>query len=174
MSEQKAALRSVCLSLRKTLPHREAHITDFAHIKEFAAAKSVFCYVSYGSEIGTHALLEEILSSGKTLLVPKCTDLCGNMCAVQIQALGELSKGEFGIYCPTGGVPFPPESIDVAVMPAAAYEKNGTRLGMGKGFYDRFFAHCSARKIGLVHAELVLDCVFADEWDISADYIVKY
>ena len=68
--EKKAALRAECLKMRKTLERYEAHIEDFCGTKEFVNAQNIFCYVSFGSEIGTHLLLSEILRAGKTLLVP--------------------------------------------------------------------------------------------------------
>ena len=172
--EKKAALRAECLKMRKTLERYEAHIEDFCGTKEFVNAQNIFCYVSFGSEIGTHLLLSEILRTGKTLLVPCCLDNDGHMCAVQIKDPKELKKGHFGIYEPEKRQPFLPQAIDAAIIPAAAYTKEGARLGMGKGYYDRFLKTTNAYKIGLIHRELVVENVYSREWDVSVDKVITY
>jgi 5-formyltetrahydrofolate cyclo-ligase len=37
-------------------------------------AKSIFCFVSYGAEVDTHGIIDELLRQGKQLAVPKITE----------------------------------------------------------------------------------------------------
>jgi len=41
--------------------------------------------------------------------------------------------------------------MEVVFIPLLAYDKNGNRVGYGKGFYDKFLAECNPNtiKIGL-------------------------
>lgn len=43
------------------------------------------------------------------------------------------------------------EKIDMILIPLLAYDREGNRLGYGKGFYDRFLSECrpDAAKVGL-------------------------
>ena len=59
--------------------------------------------------------------------------------------------------------------------PAVAVDHRGTRLGMGKGFYDRFFHdHPNALRVGVIyHSQLSKDPLPADSWDQALDWIVS-
>ena len=63
---------------------------------EFKNAKSVFCYVSFKSEISTKFLAEQILMDKKALLVPRTFEQ-GKMEAVRIYSLSDLVLSKFGI-----------------------------------------------------------------------------
>lgn len=52
---------------------------------------------------------------------------------------GSLAKGSFGISEPQGPE-IALENLDLLLIPALAIDKNGHRLGKGKGFYDRALA----------------------------------
>lgn len=157
--------------MRKTLPHRELRLADLMRIDGFCSANVIFCYVSFGSEIGTHSLIDELIENGKTVAVPRCDDLSGNMSAVVIESLSSLEKGSFGIPEPQG-VPLSKGSVDAAVVPGAAFDKSGFRLGYGKGYYDRFLADISPLTIGVCHRELLTDELPHAEHDIKLDRII--
>jgi 5-formyltetrahydrofolate cyclo-ligase len=58
---------------------------------------------------------------------------------------------EYGIPEPEDGIEIAAEKIDVVFMPLLAYDIKGTRVGYGKGFYDRFLSECKSEvlKIGV-------------------------
>ncbi len=173
MNEHKAAVRSRCLSLRKTLPPKSADIKDFENIPQFESAKTVFCYVSAENEVSTHSLIKQMLALNKEVLVPLCTDKCGNMVSVKINSLDDLSEGMYGIYEPISHTPFDKTKIDVAIVPGVAFDKDGYRIGYGKGYYDRFLADISPLKIGLTHSELFFDSLPHDENDVQVNIVIK-
>ncbi len=59
--------------------------------------------------------------------------------------------------------------------PAVAIDQRGMRLGLGKGYYDRFFArHPGALRIGVVfHVQISSQPLPADSWDQAMDWIVS-
>ncbi len=173
MSDHKAVVRSRCLSLRKTLPPKSADIMDFENIRQFESAKTVFCYVSAGNEVGTHTLIKQMLELGKEVLVPLCTDKCGSMVSVKISSLDDLIEGMYGIYEPISHTPFDKTKIDVSIVPGIVFDKEGYRIGYGKGYYDRFLADISPFKIGLTHSELFFGSLPHDENDIQIDIVIK-
>jgi 5-formyltetrahydrofolate cyclo-ligase len=72
------------------------------------------------------------------------------------------------------GLEVPVSKIDVVFVPLLAFDKNGNRVGYGKGFYDNFLAKCreDVIKIGLsfFEPEEIIDDVF--KTDIRLDYCV--
>lgn len=47
-----------------------------------------------------------------------------------------------GIMQPTAGTILDPKQIDLVFVPMLVCDMQGYRVGYGKGFYDRFLAHC--------------------------------
>ena len=69
----------------------------------------------------------------------------------------ELAVNAFGIPEPVVGNLTNPTQIDLVLVPLLAFDKQGYRVGYGKGFYDRFIAQCRAdvRLVGLSFFEPV-------------------
>lgn len=172
ISDNKAALRKKCLAMRKTLPRRKLRLADIMHIEGFKSAEVIFCYVSFGSEIETSLLINELLAAGKTVAVPRCDDLSGNMSAVVIDSLSELKPGSFGIPEPQGAQ-LDKGLIDAVIVPGASFDKSGYRLGYGKGYYDRFLANISPLTIGVCHRELLADVLPHLGHDIKIDHVIS-
>ncbi len=138
----------------------------------FREAKAVFCYVSVPPEPDTRRLIAEALKAGKTVCVPRC-GAAGRMDAVRIRALSELKAGRFGIPAPDGAAePFPKEAIDLCLVPCLSAGKDGTRLGHGGGYYDRFLAGIQARKICLCYRKMLTEGLPAEETDVRMDAVI--
>lgn len=97
-------------------------------------------YCAIAPEPDITPVLQEILKQGKTLLLPKC-ESSGIMTARIINDLAELTPGAFGIKePPEESTVFPPEEIDLILVPGLAFDRKCHRLGRGKGYYDRFLS----------------------------------
>jgi 5-formyltetrahydrofolate cyclo-ligase len=83
--------------------------------------------------------------------IPKVSEKVGQLEHFYFEGLGQLQKSNWGISEPGNGVPTPVEKIDMVLVPLLAFDKNGNRIGYGKGFYDKFLSECRAdcRKIGI-------------------------
>lgn len=172
ISDNKAALRKKYLAMRRTLPRRKLRLADIMHIEGFKSAEVIFCYVSFGSEIETSLLIDELLVIGKTVAVPRCDDLSGNMSAVVIDSQSELRPGSFGIPEPQG-TPLDKGLIDAVIVPGASFDKSGYRLGYGKGYYDRFLTDISPLTVGVCHRELLADALPHFGHDIKIDHVIS-
>jgi 5-formyltetrahydrofolate cyclo-ligase len=66
-----------------------------------------------------------------------------------------------------------PDEIDVALLPGLAFDLFGNRLGRGAGYFDRLLraTRPSARHVGVVPADLVLDELPVEPYDIPVDYL---
>ena len=68
--------------------------------------------------------------------------------------------------------------LDVVLVPLVAFDRRGTRLGHGAGYYDAAFAfrHRSRRTrpvlVGLAHAFQEVDHIDEREWDVPLDVVV--
>jgi len=79
----------------------------------------------------------------------------------------KLELNSWGIPEPVEGTITDPSSIDMILVPLLAFDKQGHRVGYGKGYYDRFLKDCrkDARKIGLSFfppEEKIIDTFFED------------
>ena len=161
--------------LKKTSPSANNIIFNNL-IKEdmFKEANCIFCYISFGTEIDTSCIIDYILASGKKLVVPKCTTDSGDMIAVEIKSRDELRDGMYGIMEPILDTPCEKKNIDLAIIPALAFDKSGFRLGYGKGYYDRFLEGISpnALKILIAFDAQKTDEVAMEETDVRMDLVV--
>ena len=111
-------------------------------------AESVFCFVGALHEPDTMPILQGALSAGKQLLVPRIAGP-GQMQLVPLQSLEQLQPGAFGILEPRQALPAVPagSGVQLAVLPCLAAARSGARLGHGGGYYDRFLANYSGRRL---------------------------
>ena len=111
-------------------------------------AESVFCFVGALHEPDTMPILQGALSAGKQLLVPRIAGPW-QMQLVPLQSLEQLQPGAFGILEPGQALPAVPagSGVQLAVLPCLAAARSGARLGHGGGYYDRFLANYSGRRL---------------------------
>lgn len=126
-------------------------------LPEFARARSVMIYLPMVEEARTDEIAQAAWAAGKRVLAPRVDLPTRSMDALEIYSLTrDLSPGPYDILQPTRGEPCPPGQIDLIVVPALAFCRNGGRLGRGAGFYDRFLLQ--ARKMdGPVACGLAFD-----------------
>ncbi|MBK1442078.1 5-formyltetrahydrofolate cyclo-ligase [Parapedobacter sp. ISTM3] len=79
-----------------------------------------------------------------------------------------LNVNHWGIPEPDSGTTVPSAEIDIVFVPLLAFDRQGHRVGYGKGFYDRFLQACrpDTVKIGLSLFEPVNSIEDADNWDV--------
>ena len=87
-----------------------------------------------------------------------------------------LLENTWGILEPSGEnqVKIPPEQIDLVIIPLLIFDKNGNRVGYGKGFYDRFLQQCKSEtlKIGVCLTEPVETIEDINELDIKINFCI--
>lgn len=143
-------------------------------LPELAAASRIFVYVGVGREVRTDALIEKLISDGKRICVPLCHGM-GKMDAVYIPSFDSLKPGRFGIPEPREcGEKALPEELDLIIVPGVAFGIDGTRLGRGAGYYDRFLSRAkNAKKIALCREAALNETVPTEPHDEKVDIIVS-
>ena len=146
-------------------------VSQLLSLPEIKNAKVIFCYISFGAELSTLALLESLLAAGKIVCVPHISGK--EMLPMSFSGLKECTVGHFGILEPVGGRFLPQEEIDVCIAPGLAFDRRGNRLGYGKGYYDRFFASFKGVRIGLCFDFQIVDRVPAEDLDQELGLLVS-
>ena len=153
----KKEVRKAVLKERAMLSH-ETHEAFSNKIMEFVAsttyyktAKTIMCFVNFGSELDTMIIIERALKDGKKVAVPIAIHETKELKPSVITSLDELEPGYFNILTPKEEFirPIDPSDIDLVLVPGAAFDHHGYRIGYGGGFYDRFLP--KLRKIGRAH-----------------------
>ena len=133
--------------------------------------KVILAYYALPDEVDTHALLDELVAEGKTVLLPKVLD-DKTMELRRYTGCHSLCEGAFHIMEPTG-VPLTDEAqIDIALIPGVAFDSYGHRLGRGKGYYDRFLVRFNRKTIGVCFDFQKVAEVPVDAYDIAVDRVV--
>ena len=146
MDEEKQAMRREAAEKARALPAGFLHqagrtiASVVAALPEYARARTVMAFAGTDREIDTAPLLARILSDGKRLALPLCTGP-GRMEARLVSDPARLRPGAYGIMEPEADWPrVPPDMVDLVVVPCAACDRSGRRLGHGGGYYDRYLA----------------------------------
>lgn len=85
----------------------------------------------------------------------------------------ELRRSAYGLYEPVEEAPAVPcAAIDIVLVPGAAFDRQGGRLGRGKGYYDRFLANCpQAATIAPAFPWQIVDQVPVEPHDVRIGWL---
>lgn len=90
-----------------------------------------------------------------------------------------LRDNAFGIPEPRRDAPrIWRRQIDIVLLPLVAFDSRGYRLGMGGGYYDRYFArrrfgtHARPRLIGIAHGFQQVPLIEPQPWDVRLDAVI--
>ncbi len=131
-------------------------------------------YSPMKSEFNPVPLMRKLADAGARLALP-VTPKRGNPLIMRAWAFGdELASGVWGIREPKPEAPevFP----DIMLVPLAAFDRAGHRIGYGAGYYDRTIARIRAMKpvttIGLAFAVQEIGKVPATPFDQQLDLVL--
>lgn len=102
------------------------------------------------------------------------TDFDKNEMRAIVPADEPFVENRFGLYEPAGGELVPANHLDMILVPLLAFDREGFRVGYGKGFYDRFLANCreDCFLVGFSYFEPVLSIGDKDEFDVPLNLCI--
>lgn len=180
LAHKKQELRKKLKRIRALIPKDEARAKSLELTKTitgseaYRRSESVMTYVSFGSEVQTQALMEQVLTDKKKLFVPICDVDLKVMFPVEIGSFDQLEIGSYGILEPkkelleSGVLKIGDKTdIDLAIVPVLGFDKHGGRLGYGGGYYDRFLEGYTGVSVGIAFSECLVESVPAEKHDIK-------
>ena len=169
----KAALRREVLARRSALTDRASRSmaieSRLRSLSEFGRAGTIASYVGVGEEVATVGLIEEALARNITIAVPWRAG--SDLHLARILSLAELVPVSFGLLEPPPGLAastarvVAPEDAGLLLIPGVAFDREGGRLGHGKGFYDRLLARAG---LGPLRIALAFDCQVVERVPMEA------
>lgn len=132
--------------------------------------KEVYCYMDVRGEVGTSAFIQKALEDGKKVAIPKVEG--EEMEFYYIHSLSDVTKGAYGILEPDTKEKVSMEPA-LLLMPGAAFDPSGGRIGYGGGYYDRYCCrHPKHMKMALAFDFQVVPKLPLDEFDIKAQWVL--
>lgn len=134
----------------------------------------VFLSISEKKEIDTEPILHILQGKDKNVVLSKSDFSTRKLTNYLLTDTTVILKNEWNIPEPVSGIEIPSESIEVVFVPLLAFDKNGHRLGYGKGFYDIFLASCKPDviKVGVSYFEAEDAIPEIESSDVAMDYCV--
>lgn len=172
----KKILRKTHLSLRKgqnqalKITKDKKIVQKIAALPTFKKAKNILFYLPIHGEVDLSGLFDKFQQKknfalarikGKTLQLHK------------IKNLDHTSKNRYKIPEPHEHLTkIDPKKIELWLIPGLVFDKNGNRIGYGKGFFDRLLPKTKGVKIGIAYEFQIVKNIPGETHDIPMDMIV--
>ena len=209
IAQEKNDLRRQFRSARRALKSAErkksslAIATQLRHSHEYQQAEHIGVYSAKTDELSLDTLIQFAREDQKSLYLPVIdhSNTENRMIFSVWQSGDKLIKNKYGIFQPN--VTFQTihaPRLDMVLLPLLAFDHQGQRLGMGGGYYDRFFSnsetnttHHNAKnnhektseeysdesrgasmpaRIGIAHSSQQCDFLPGEEWDILLHAVI--
>lgn len=133
----------------------------------YRKAKCIMGYLAFGNELSVDLVLSQALADGKFVAVPHIISSM-DMISVHLRNMDDFDLDRYGIR----SIRYPfekvlPQTLDLILVPGVAFGSDGSRLGMGAGYYDRFLPQADkALFMGIAYDQLIQSQLPADNYDI--------
>ncbi len=177
----KGDIREDTIELRNSLTIEELEEYSFEISKKvieskvYKEAKSIFIYISFGSEVETRNIIEDAFITGKRVYVPKTNKKLKEMIAVEINNFNNMTVDKWGILEPaTVDNNNIGKTFDLIIVPGVAFDRNGNRIGYGGGYYDKYINNLRDKHklLALAYNVQIVNNIESEIHDIIIDYIV--
>ena len=136
---------------------------------DFVKAERVMLYSALPDEVQTQAFLEK-WHLKKTIILP--TVVGDDIVPVEYGKDTGFAVGDFNILEPQNE-PYTGD-FDLIIVPGVAFDRQGNRIGRGRGYYDRFLCqHLNVKRIGICFDFQLVDTVPTEPLDITMDEVIS-
>lgn len=180
-TETKKEIRKRYLKIREEIPEAERKEAQQKIVERlvtcpvYEKADRIYSYVSFGSEADTYVLMEESIRRGKKVAVPKVLGP-GKMEFYYIGDMRDLGPGFASISEPAARCERAPapDHRSLVIVPGSAFDRKGTRIGYGGGYYDAWLSACPqcARVALAFSAQCSEEYLPSEPHDISMDAVI--
>lgn len=142
---------------------------------EFEKSEIVMIYLPIPEEVDVSPVALRGWQEQKVICAPKISWDRRHMLPIEIHSLESgLVETVKGLREPDDGEPIDMESLDMVLVPALVFDRQGNRLGRGAGFYDRFLANkgFDGISVGIAFGEQIVDEVPVHSHDVPVNILV--
>ena len=140
--------------------------------------QTIALFIAHGGEPDLTPVRQALIDSGREVYLPVLADQALSFHRFNPDV--PMQPNRFGILEPVDQPRIEITSLDWMLMPLVGFAADGTRLGMGGGFYDRSLAHVDGGSInagpikaGVAYAMQHTDALPSEAWDVPMDVIVS-
>lgn len=171
----------LALSATEQVEHASAAAAIYCRHVQLVKRKRVALYLANKGELSTAPLIGKLHALGKELFLPVLHPHKSGELVFQPFTPGmEMTRNKYGIIEPAydARLAVRPQWLELVLMPLVAFDGNGSRVGMGGGYYDRTLAGLKLHKqghtllIGFAHALQETDAIQAEPWDIKLHGVI--
>ncbi len=140
---------------------------------EYHQADIIFGYLAFGNEPNIDRVLEKALQDGKIVCVPQIVSK-NEIRALRFSSFSQLGLDRYGIRSLLSeSEVIEPSNIELVLVPGLGFGENGSRIGMGAGYYDRFLAQVKAAVLmGVTYNKLLHSDIPMESHDKRVQYLV--
>lgn len=145
------------------------------HLKEWVAvnkAARIACYMAKPFEVQTQRFIEQCLTEGKQVCVPRHIDGQRGYAWSWVEPAGAWRDGPFHIAEPAHHLPVDLSEIELSIVPVVAVDAAGNRLGNGGGNFDRLLSGLKCPRAALAFAFQIVDAVPMESHDVPVNAII--
>jgi len=179
MSSVKDVLRHEALNRRAALNGEEraqksdAAIRHLLQMPVFQTAGTVAIYLPLKTELAIDALLQASTQLTQRFVAPR-TLADNQMSFHEVTVNSTLERGFGNILEPAMNSPVVrSEDIDLFLVPLAACDQRGNRLGFGGGFYDRALVNQRGFKLGVGFTVQLVERIESEAHDVTLDGFIS-
>ena len=155
------------------------HANMLRHLRgtgRFFKSRHIATYLAFDGEVDTMPMIRMAWNLGKHVYLPALDE--DTLEFRRVTPATTFRRNIFGIPEPerTDQVPCDARDLDLVFLPLVAFDRHGTRLGMGGGYYDRTFSFKAMRRAphlcGLAFEVQRVPYLERARWDIPLDSVL--
>jgi 5-formyltetrahydrofolate cyclo-ligase len=136
-------------------------------------------YWAIDGELPLHIVVANLNRRGQHYCLPRITG-ARQLSFVEWRSGADLEANRYGIPEPvcTESDLIAPADIDIVLLPLLGFDRRGSRIGYGGGYYDASFAFLRDREeatspllVGIGYAAQEVEAIEVAEWDVRLDYV---
>lgn len=175
----KSAIRDNLLQQRRQMAGAEVRRRSYAveqqlyRLPVFQNARRLALYSPVQNEVSTLQLVRDALAVRHQVAMPRVSG--EELQFAMIQTPEELLPGAFGVLEPASECELVAvETLDLVVVPGVGFDRQGHRLGYGKGYYDRALrkAGVSVQRVGLAFDFQLVERLPVFDHDMRLHYLI--
>lgn len=175
---EKQRLRRELSARRLSLGRDEAEAAakaaaqNLLKLEAIDASPAVGIYWAHQGELSTAALFRGLRKAGKEVFLPRIEPQEDRLVFASFESEADLAPGAFGVLEPRGPSFREARDLPALVIPGLAFDLAGSRIGWGKGYYDRVLRGYPGHRVGYAYDFQVMEALPRELHDEEVQVLV--